>query len=57
MTGTFDPETGNLKLEGEAQGPNGGTLKFVIEGKIDNEAFRGSFAMGDETGDFTFTRR
>jgi hypothetical protein len=56
-TGTFNVKTGALKLEGEGMRPDGVTARYVIEGTVDGETMTGTFAFGDRTGTFTFTRQ
>jgi len=56
-TGTFDVKAGALKLEGEDTLPDGSTVRYVIEAKVDGETMTGTYAFGDRTGPFTFTRQ
>jgi hypothetical protein len=57
-TGTFDPKTGVVRLEGETKRPdNGATVPYLIEGKLEQETLAGKFAIDDRKGDFTFTRK
>lgn len=55
-TGTFDPKTGALKLEGEAKGRDGAMAQYVIEGKVDKDTLAGTFTFGNDQGAFTFTK-
>ena len=56
-SGTFDRQTGALKLTGEAKDRDGKTtVRYVIEGKIENDVVAGTFQMGEGKGDFSFTR-
>lgn len=56
-TGTFDPTTGALKLEGDAKGPDGVSASFVIEGKIAEDTVTGTYKFAENAqGEFTFTR-
>lgn len=56
-TGTFDPDTGVLKLEGETSGPDGVLAPFVIEGKIAEDKVTGTYKFSENArGEFTFTR-
>jgi hypothetical protein len=57
-TGTFDPKTGLVRLEGEAKRPDTGAAgRYVIEGKLDKETFAGTFTFDERKGEFTFTRQ
>lgn len=57
-TGTFDAKTGALTLEGKVQRPDTGvTVRYVIEGKLDQGVLAGRFAVADEKGDFRFTKQ
>lgn len=55
--GAFDPETGALKLEGDAKRPdNVESVHYVIEGKLEKDTLAGTFKIGDDTGDFSFKK-
>jgi len=54
--GRFDTQTGALKLEGEATAPDGVTVKYVIEGRIEKDTVAGTFTFGDSGGEFQFKR-
>jgi hypothetical protein len=56
-SGTFDPKTGAIKLEGEGPGRDGVMTKWVIDGRLVNDALVGDYVMGNEKGGFRFTRR
>jgi hypothetical protein len=57
-TGTFDPKTGAVKLEGEAKRPDtGATANYAIEGKLEKATLAGTFVFDDRKGNFTFTRK
>ena len=56
-TGTFDPQSGALKLTGEVKSPEGAVVPYVIEGRIENNTVAGTFDVGGEKGDFRFTRQ
>lgn len=55
-TGTFDPETGALRLEGEAKTPDGEVRKYLIEGKVDKDTVSGTFKFGERSGEFRFSK-
>lgn len=56
-TGTFIPKTGAFRLEGEARNPrDGATVRYVIEGKVENATATGSYELGGQKGEFTFKK-
>lgn len=56
-TGTFDPKTGAVKIEGEGRRPDGSPVDYVIEGTINGDRVSGTYLIGSDRGDFTFTRQ
>ena len=49
-TGTFDPRTGALRLEGDAKHPDTGAIvHFILEATVDRELLRASGTFGTET--------
>src|SRR5688572_254356 len=48
--GTFDAATGAVHLEGEHIRPDGETLPFRIEGRLDHRTLRLTFQYGDLRG-------
>jgi hypothetical protein len=57
-TGTFDPKTGAVRLEGDAKRPdNGAPVGYVIEGTLEEKTLAGTFTMDDRKGNFSFTRK
>jgi hypothetical protein len=57
-TGTFEPKTGALKLEGDAKDPgDGSAAKFLIQGKLDAGTLAGTFEFGSRSGEFSFRRQ
>jgi hypothetical protein len=57
-TGTFDPGTGLVRLEGEAtRSDTGGTGRYVIEGKVEHDRLAGTFTLDEHKGHFAFTRK
>jgi hypothetical protein len=56
-TGTFDPKSGALKLEGEGERPDGSSAAYVIEGTLEKDTLSGTFQFGDRNGAFSFTRK
>jgi hypothetical protein len=55
-TGTFDPKTRVVKLEGEMKTPEGDQTTYLIEGTIDKTTISGTFKAGERSGQFTFTK-
>ena len=56
--GTFDPKTGDLKLEGDTKTADGTPCRFVIEGKVDNGVATGTARCGDKkVADFKMTKK
>jgi hypothetical protein len=56
-TGTFDRQTGALTLAGSAKSPAGEAVRYLIEGKIHGGTVSGTFRVGEDKGEFTFTRQ
>jgi hypothetical protein len=54
--GTFDPASGAIHLEADAQG-RGGAIHYVIEGKVMNGTMSGSWDHGTVKGDFKLTKK
>jgi hypothetical protein len=54
--GTFDPASGTIQLEADAQG-RGGAIHYVIQGKVMNGAMSGSWDHGTVKGDFKLTKK
>lgn len=55
-SGTFDPKTNALTLEGEGQGPDGRPGAYRINGVITGDVIRGKYTIAEMTGDFSFDR-
>jgi hypothetical protein len=55
-TGTFDTNTGALRLEGEGPMRDGVPLRYVIVGTLENDTLSGEFAIGTRRGNFAFSR-
>jgi hypothetical protein len=58
---SVEPSTWAVRLEAEGPGPAGATIRYLIEGKIENlGAYRrvlsGTWTQGAERGDFRLTR-
>jgi RNA polymerase sigma factor (sigma-70 family) len=54
--GTFDFETGALKLEGTTAGPDGAMLRYLIEGTLEGDTLTGRYTVGARRGNFSFTK-
>jgi RNA polymerase sigma factor (sigma-70 family) len=55
-TGTFDTNTGALRLEGEGPVRDGVPLRYVIVGTLENDTLSGEYAIGPRKGTFAFSR-
>jgi hypothetical protein len=53
---TFDPATGAVHLEADANG-RGGAVHYVIDGKLANGSISGSWNHGNVKGDFKLTKK
>ena len=58
---SLDPSTWTVRFEADGKGPSGATIRYLIEGKIENlGAYRrvltGTWTQGAERGDFRLTR-
>jgi hypothetical protein len=58
---SVDPSTWNVRFEAEGKGPSGSTVRYLIEGKIENlgsyrRVLVGTWTQGAERGDFRLTR-
>ena len=55
--GTFDPNTGVLKLEGEDKLDDGSVSPYVIEATLGKNVLTGTFLFGKNKGTFKFTKK
>jgi len=55
-TGTFDTDTGALKLTGELKNEEGEVVRYAIEGKVEKDVVAGTYNVGEHKGDFRFVR-
>lgn len=58
---SVDPSTWNVRFEAEGKGPSGATVRYLIQGKIENlgsyrRVLVGTWTQGAERGDFRLTR-
>ena len=54
---SFKPETGAIIMEFDAQGNNGQTIHYVIEGKVEGNVMSGAWSHDSQRGDFRLTKR
>jgi hypothetical protein len=54
---SFQPESGAIKMEFDAQGNNGQTVHYTIEGKVESDTMSGTWRHPSQSGDFQVTRR
>jgi hypothetical protein len=55
-SGTFDPKTGALTIEGNGEGPDGRKGAFRIEGVVTGDVVRGKYTFEGMDGEFGFDR-
>ena len=54
---TFDAKTGAVHMEVETKNPRtGGTVRFIIDGKVDKGMMTGSWNHDNRKGDFKLTK-
>lgn len=58
---TLDPSNWAVHFEAEAKDPSGRTVRYVIDGKLENlgaynRVMKGTWSQGGVKGDFTLTR-
>jgi len=53
---SFKPETRAITMEFDAQGNNGQTIHYIIEGKVEGNTMSGSWHHDDQVGDFRVSR-
>jgi hypothetical protein len=61
QTVTVDPNTWSVHLEGEGKDKSGASVRYVIDGKLENlgasrRFITGTWAEGSKKGDFKITR-
>jgi hypothetical protein len=54
---SFDPKTGTVHMEAEAQGRGGAKAYFIIDGKLENGALSGSWNHDNRKGDFKISKK
>jgi len=56
--GTYDPKTGAVHMEADAMDRrSGGTVHFMIDGKIDKNTMTGTWNHDNRKGDFKLTKK
>jgi hypothetical protein len=55
-SGTFDPKTGALAIEGNGEGPDGRKGAFRIDGVVTGDVVRGKYTFAGMDGEFAFDR-
>jgi hypothetical protein len=55
-TGSYNPKTRVLKLEGDMKTPEGEPATYLIEGTIEKGTISGTFKAGERSGQFTFKK-
>ena len=55
-TGSYNPNTRVVKLEGDMKTPEGEPTTYVIEGKLEKSIISGTFKAGERSGQFTFKK-
>ncbi len=53
---TFDPKTGTVHMEADAQS-RGRTVHYVIDGKVEKNSMSGSWTHDNRKGDFKLTKK
>ena len=54
---SFQPGTGAITMEFDAQGNGGQTVHYAIEGKVDGNTMTGSWTHDSQRGDFKVTKQ
>ena len=53
---SYNPDTGNVAMEADAQGRGGAAIHYTIEGKAEGNTMTGTWSHDDVRGDFKVTR-
>ena len=53
----FQPDTGAITMEFDAQGNAGQTVHYVIEGKVSGDTMSGAWSHDNQRGDFKVTKQ
>jgi hypothetical protein len=54
---TFDPTSGAVHMEADAPNPRGGSIHYIIDGKLANGAMSGSWNHDGRMGDFKLAKK
>jgi len=54
---TFDATSGTIHMEADAPNPRGGTIHYVIDGKLANGTMSGSWNHDGRKGDFKLKKK
>ena len=54
--GSYDPVTGAINMEADAQGRGGQTLHYMIEGRVEGNMMTGSWNHPQRQGDFRLAK-
>jgi len=54
---TFDASSGTIHMEADAPNPRGGTIHYVIDGKLANGTMSGSWNHDGRKGDFKLKKK
>jgi hypothetical protein len=55
--GTFNPESGVLRLEGEFKGPKDAVVQYVIDGQVNQDSLKVKFVIGGNAGTLTMKKQ
>ena len=55
--GTFDAKTGAIHMEADVKAPNGSTVHYVVDGKVDKNMMKGSWNHDNRKGDFSIAKK
>ena len=53
---SYNPDTGVVMMEADAQGRGGATIHYVIEGKLEGNTMTGTWNHDNRTGDFKISK-
>jgi len=54
---SFQPDSGVIALEFDAEGPGGRTVHYVVQGKVAGNTMTGTWTHDNQHGDFRVTRQ
>ena len=53
----FDPKSGAVHMEADAQGPGGRPIHYIIDGKVAQGTMTGTWNHDNRKGDFRITKK